>query len=61
MEGWTKPEEDQRAGPKNELEQANSVRQRVSIKSDGRAESELGDGKAGRMQGGSSRWSASGV
>lgn len=62
MEGWTGLEEDgERAGPRNEPDQASRVRQGVPIKSDRQAESELGERQASGMQGRASKWSASGL
>lgn len=60
--GWTSLEEDgERAGPRNEPDQASRVRQGIPFKSDRQAESELGEGQASRMQDRGSKWSASGL
>lgn len=60
--GWTSLEKDgERAGPRNEPDQASRVRQGIPFKSDRQAESELGEGQASRMQGRGSKWSASGL
>ena len=51
----------ERAGPRNWPQQANRTRQGVPVKSDGQAGFEMGNREAGRVQGRTSRWSASGV